>query len=185
MGDSGDKKNLASYILPQNVQCVIDILYICINNVCVSLQEPQSKSKVCANVFCGAGRECAVTEKGEPTCLCIEVRNRKWKNYHITRIQDVFMMANVWYFVWSTEQWSYTIKSIFNKIGKGKKSEMVGRKNDFMIQFQCVTVRSRMRRWDTSAECRIYLTLCYTNDLQRAMWMKETKQTWTNRTNLT
>ncbi|KAK3543899.1 hypothetical protein QTP70_030845 [Hemibagrus guttatus] len=35
-------------------------------------QEPQSKSKVCANVFCGAGRECAVTEKGEPTCLCIE-----------------------------------------------------------------------------------------------------------------
>ncbi|KAK3569416.1 hypothetical protein QTP86_029324, partial [Hemibagrus guttatus] len=29
-------------------------------------------SKVCANVFCGAGRECAVTEKGEPTCLCIE-----------------------------------------------------------------------------------------------------------------
>ncbi|XP_067298741.1 follistatin-related protein 1a [Pseudorasbora parva] len=31
-----------------------------------------SKSKVCANVFCGAGRECAVTEKGEPTCLCVE-----------------------------------------------------------------------------------------------------------------
>uniref|UniRef100_A0AAY4BWB4 Follistatin-related protein 1 n=1 Tax=Denticeps clupeoides TaxID=299321 RepID=A0AAY4BWB4_9TELE len=30
------------------------------------------KSKVCANVFCGAGRECAVTEKGEPSCLCIE-----------------------------------------------------------------------------------------------------------------
>lgn len=28
---------------------------------------------ICANVFCGAGRECAVTEKGEPTCLCIEV----------------------------------------------------------------------------------------------------------------
>lgn len=24
-------------------------------------------------MFCGAGRECAVTEKGEPTCLCIEV----------------------------------------------------------------------------------------------------------------
>ncbi|KAK3530435.1 hypothetical protein QTP86_024345, partial [Hemibagrus guttatus] len=32
----------------------------------------KSKSKVCANVFCGAGRECAVTEKGEPTCLCME-----------------------------------------------------------------------------------------------------------------
>lgn len=36
-------------------------------------QEVQSKSKVCANVFCGAGRECAVNEKGEPSCLCIEV----------------------------------------------------------------------------------------------------------------
>ncbi|KAK0148300.1 Follistatin-related protein 1 [Merluccius polli] len=36
------------------------------------LLEVQSKSKVCANVFCGAGRECAVTEKGEPSCLCIE-----------------------------------------------------------------------------------------------------------------
>lgn len=36
-------------------------------------EEPRSKSKICANVFCGAGRECAVTEKGEPTCLCIEV----------------------------------------------------------------------------------------------------------------
>lgn len=36
-------------------------------------QELQSKSKVCANVFCGAGRECAVNEKGEPSCLCIEV----------------------------------------------------------------------------------------------------------------
>ncbi|XP_041115296.1 follistatin-related protein 1b [Polyodon spathula] len=35
-------------------------------------QEMKSKSKICANVFCGAGRECAVTEKGEPTCLCIE-----------------------------------------------------------------------------------------------------------------
>uniref|UniRef100_A0A8C2ZTT2 Follistatin-related protein 1 n=1 Tax=Cyclopterus lumpus TaxID=8103 RepID=A0A8C2ZTT2_CYCLU len=34
--------------------------------------ELQSKSKVCANVFCGAGRECTVTEKGEPSCLCIE-----------------------------------------------------------------------------------------------------------------
>uniref|UniRef100_A0A8D0LBD3 Follistatin like 1 n=1 Tax=Sphenodon punctatus TaxID=8508 RepID=A0A8D0LBD3_SPHPU len=38
----------------------------------VLTEEPKSKSKVCANVFCGAGRECAVTEKGEPTCLCIE-----------------------------------------------------------------------------------------------------------------
>uniref|UniRef100_A0AAY4BWB8 Follistatin-related protein 1 n=1 Tax=Denticeps clupeoides TaxID=299321 RepID=A0AAY4BWB8_9TELE len=36
------------------------------------LFELNSKSKVCANVFCGAGRECAVTEKGEPSCLCIE-----------------------------------------------------------------------------------------------------------------
>ncbi|KAH1185422.1 hypothetical protein KIL84_018171 [Mauremys mutica] len=35
-------------------------------------EEPKSKSKICANVFCGAGRECAVTEKVEPTCLCIE-----------------------------------------------------------------------------------------------------------------
>uniref|UniRef100_A0ACB8ET22 Uncharacterized protein n=1 Tax=Sphaerodactylus townsendi TaxID=933632 RepID=A0ACB8ET22_9SAUR len=35
-------------------------------------EEPKSKSKICANVFCGAGRECAVTEKGDPTCLCIE-----------------------------------------------------------------------------------------------------------------
>ncbi|XP_026865968.2 follistatin-related protein 1a [Electrophorus electricus] len=34
--------------------------------------EVRSKSKVCANVFCGAGRECAVAEKGEPTCLCME-----------------------------------------------------------------------------------------------------------------
>lgn len=38
-----------------------------------ALQEVQTKSKVCANVFCGAGRECAVNEKGEPSCLCIEV----------------------------------------------------------------------------------------------------------------
>ncbi|XP_026128206.1 follistatin-related protein 1b isoform X2 [Carassius auratus] len=39
---------------------------------CHAEQEAQSKSKVCANVFCGAGRECAVNEKGEPSCLCIE-----------------------------------------------------------------------------------------------------------------
>ena len=44
------------------------------NSVCfLFTQEVQTKSKVCANVFCGAGRECAVTEKGEPSCLCIEV----------------------------------------------------------------------------------------------------------------
>ncbi|CAB1328921.1 unnamed protein product [Coregonus sp. 'balchen'] len=34
-------------------------------------EEVQTKSKVCANVFCGAGRECAVTEKGEPSCLAV------------------------------------------------------------------------------------------------------------------
>ncbi|XP_006755471.1 PREDICTED: follistatin-related protein 1 [Myotis davidii] len=38
----------------------------------MEVEELRSKSKICANVFCGAGRECAVTEKGEPTCLCIE-----------------------------------------------------------------------------------------------------------------
>uniref|UniRef100_A0A8C9TD57 Follistatin-related protein 1 n=1 Tax=Scleropages formosus TaxID=113540 RepID=A0A8C9TD57_SCLFO len=37
-----------------------------------SQEEVKTKSQVCANVFCGAGRECAMTEKGEPTCLCIE-----------------------------------------------------------------------------------------------------------------
>ncbi|XP_009272995.1 PREDICTED: follistatin-related protein 1 [Aptenodytes forsteri] len=40
--------------------------------LCTLQEEPRSKSKICANVFCGAGRECTVTEKGEPTCLCIE-----------------------------------------------------------------------------------------------------------------
>ncbi|KPP59450.1 follistatin-related protein 1-like, partial [Scleropages formosus] len=35
-------------------------------------KEVMSKSQVCANVFCGAGRECTVTEKAEPVCLCIE-----------------------------------------------------------------------------------------------------------------
>uniref|UniRef100_A0A8C9V2E7 Follistatin-related protein 1 n=2 Tax=Scleropages formosus TaxID=113540 RepID=A0A8C9V2E7_SCLFO len=35
-------------------------------------EEVTSKSQVCANVFCGAGRECTVTEKAEPVCLCIE-----------------------------------------------------------------------------------------------------------------
>lgn len=43
-------------------------------DVLLLFQEVHSKSKVCANVFCGAGRECAVNEKGEPSCLCIEVR---------------------------------------------------------------------------------------------------------------
>lgn len=28
-------------------------------------------------MFCGAGRECAVTEKGEPSCLCIEVSEQR------------------------------------------------------------------------------------------------------------
>ncbi|XP_032889302.1 follistatin-related protein 1 [Amblyraja radiata] len=37
----------------------------------INAEELRSKSKVCANVFCGAGRECSVTEKGEPSCLCI------------------------------------------------------------------------------------------------------------------
>ncbi|RVE57886.1 hypothetical protein OJAV_G00203650 [Oryzias javanicus] len=40
--------------------------------LCSAEEQQQSKSKVCANVFCGAGRECAVNEKGEPSCLCIE-----------------------------------------------------------------------------------------------------------------
>ncbi|KAL2087634.1 hypothetical protein ACEWY4_016462 [Coilia grayii] len=35
-------------------------------------EEAWKKSQVCANVFCGAGRECAVSEKGEPTCVCVE-----------------------------------------------------------------------------------------------------------------
>uniref|UniRef100_A0A8C2BFN3 Follistatin-related protein 1 n=1 Tax=Cyprinus carpio TaxID=7962 RepID=A0A8C2BFN3_CYPCA len=47
--------------------CVLLMVFIS-----VFQQETQSKSKVCANVFCGAGRECAVNEKGEPSCLCIE-----------------------------------------------------------------------------------------------------------------
>uniref|UniRef100_A0A8C9WSA0 Follistatin-related protein 1 n=1 Tax=Scleropages formosus TaxID=113540 RepID=A0A8C9WSA0_SCLFO len=44
------------------------LLYV---KVCC-VEEVKTKSQVCANVFCGAGRECAMTEKGEPTCLCIE-----------------------------------------------------------------------------------------------------------------
>ncbi|XP_051983220.1 follistatin-related protein 1a [Xyrauchen texanus] len=45
--------------------------FICLTVVCC-FAEGMSKSKICANVFCGAGRECAISEKGEPTCLCIE-----------------------------------------------------------------------------------------------------------------
>nr|ABC48671.1 follistatin-like 1 [Danio rerio] len=47
-------------------------LFIALSFVCCYAEGVRSKSKVCANVFCGAGRECSVTEKGEPTCLCIE-----------------------------------------------------------------------------------------------------------------
>ncbi|XP_016415610.1 follistatin-related protein 1-like [Sinocyclocheilus rhinocerous] len=47
-------------------------LFTVLSAVCCYAEEVRSKSKVCANVFCGAGRECAVTDKGEPTCLCIE-----------------------------------------------------------------------------------------------------------------
>ncbi|XP_062302769.1 follistatin-related protein 1-like [Osmerus eperlanus] len=31
----------------------------------------EGKPAACANVFCGAGRECAMTERGEPACMCI------------------------------------------------------------------------------------------------------------------
>uniref|UniRef100_A0A8C7RR48 Follistatin-related protein 1 n=1 Tax=Oncorhynchus mykiss TaxID=8022 RepID=A0A8C7RR48_ONCMY len=48
------------------------LLCLLVAVVCCHAEEGKSKSKVCANVFCGAGRECAVTEKGEPSCLCIE-----------------------------------------------------------------------------------------------------------------
>uniref|UniRef100_A0A3Q0QPN8 Follistatin-related protein 1 n=1 Tax=Amphilophus citrinellus TaxID=61819 RepID=A0A3Q0QPN8_AMPCI len=48
------------------------IIHVLSGGFCRFQQETQSKSKVCANVFCGAGRECAVNEKGEPSCLCIE-----------------------------------------------------------------------------------------------------------------
>ncbi|KAF3843159.1 hypothetical protein F7725_002008 [Dissostichus mawsoni] len=51
-------------------KCVSVLLLLAV--AASSAEELQSKSKVCANVFCGAGRECAVTEKGEPSCLCIE-----------------------------------------------------------------------------------------------------------------
>ncbi|KAG8130145.1 hypothetical protein E2320_016737 [Naja naja] len=50
-------------------------IFVVVTGIALGLQtseEPVSKSKICANVFCGAGRECAVTEKSEPTCLCIE-----------------------------------------------------------------------------------------------------------------
>ncbi|XP_014006707.2 follistatin-related protein 1 [Salmo salar] len=48
------------------------LLCLLVAVVCCHAEEGKSKSRVCANVFCGAGRECAVTEKGEPSCLCIE-----------------------------------------------------------------------------------------------------------------
>uniref|UniRef100_UPI00358FB6CA follistatin-related protein 1-like n=2 Tax=Myxine glutinosa TaxID=7769 RepID=UPI00358FB6CA len=38
----------------------------------ITAQHLPSKSQVCANVFCGAGRECAINENGHPICLCIE-----------------------------------------------------------------------------------------------------------------
>ncbi|XP_063150671.1 follistatin-related protein 1 [Candoia aspera] len=50
-------------------------IFVVVTGIALGLrtsEEPVSKSKICANVFCGAGRECAVTEKSEPTCLCIE-----------------------------------------------------------------------------------------------------------------
>jgi len=51
----------------------------------------RSKSKVCANVFCGAGRECAVTEKGEPTCLCVEVS----QTYSISDTHCAFLNTHI------------------------------------------------------------------------------------------
>ncbi|XP_078089102.1 follistatin-related protein 1b [Mustelus asterias] len=46
-------------------------IFLLLAIVSINAEEINSKSKICANVFCGAGRECAVTEKGVPTCLCI------------------------------------------------------------------------------------------------------------------
>ncbi|XP_032833029.2 follistatin-related protein 1 [Petromyzon marinus] len=46
-------------------------LFLAVSIACVNAQHGASKSKVCANVFCGAGRECSVSDKGEPSCLCI------------------------------------------------------------------------------------------------------------------
>nr|XP_055060561.1 follistatin-related protein 1a isoform X1 [Misgurnus anguillicaudatus] len=47
-------------------------LFFFLSIVCCYAEVVRSKSKVCANVFCGAGRECAVTEKGKATCMCVE-----------------------------------------------------------------------------------------------------------------
>uniref|UniRef100_A0A3Q2XTC3 Follistatin-related protein 1 n=1 Tax=Hippocampus comes TaxID=109280 RepID=A0A3Q2XTC3_HIPCM len=59
------RSRFMSHLLLQTQLCVkLNVVFL--------FQELQSKSKVCANVFCGAGRECAVSEKGEPSCLCIE-----------------------------------------------------------------------------------------------------------------
>lgn len=69
---------------------IVDLfdVYFCIF-LCVCQQEAQSKSKVCANVFCGAGRECAVNEKGEPSCLCIEVSDTLHKYINIILFKNM------------------------------------------------------------------------------------------------
>lgn len=66
--------------------CVLLMVFIS-----VFQQEAQSKSKVCANVFCGAGRECAVNEKGEPSCLCIEVRPL-FKEIHENLLEEIYRL---------------------------------------------------------------------------------------------
>ncbi|XP_062422602.1 follistatin-related protein 1-like [Pungitius pungitius] len=39
--------------------------------VCVCVYQDQS---VCARTFCGAGRECVSTDRGEPVCRCLQVK---------------------------------------------------------------------------------------------------------------
>ncbi|KAM8977764.1 follistatin-related protein 1 [Pelodytes ibericus] len=58
--------------LPPSLLRTLPLLALLVLSCAQALEESKSKSKICANVFCGAGRECAVTEKGDPTCLCIE-----------------------------------------------------------------------------------------------------------------
>ena len=66
--------NTPKIVLQTNLICTYSEISGNLNwSLLCFFQELQSKSKVCANVFCGAGRECAVNEKGEPSCLCIEV----------------------------------------------------------------------------------------------------------------
>ncbi|KAI2668225.1 Follistatin-related protein 1 [Labeo rohita] len=60
----------SSHLLMMIIRTLFPLIVLSV--VCCYAEEVRSKSKVCANVFCGAGRECAVTDKGEPTCLCIE-----------------------------------------------------------------------------------------------------------------